>query len=138
MKSQLEALFNNYIDAFESYSLDAARRCYALPCVLTTPDKMLVLTTEQGFSDEFNEIFSSLKQAGFKQVGWRSPSFHDYGNGLISVAIPWHFYNNQSQEFASFIGLYQVSNINNQLRIVSVTSHEQEVKFEQTLTLKTN
>jgi hypothetical protein len=108
MKAAIEQFFNSYIRAFENFDLQGVRQCYVLPCLLTTPDKVLSIESEQAFEQEFSTIFSSLKQAGFAQIGWRKASYYQHSNTLISVAVPWHFYDKNQQEFAAFTGIYQL------------------------------
>ena len=131
----LAKLFDNYFAAFESFDVQAVMRCYTLPCLLATPDKLLLVNDTQEFEREFNEIFTGLKAADFAKVGWRQPSMQAFNNECATVLVPWHFYNKAGEEFANFTGIYQLAKTgaSGLWQIAQVVSHFDVVSFSQPL-----
>lgn len=124
---QLETLFNNYIKSFRSYDLDAVIDCHHFPCTLHTPDKVVLINTAEDCRQEFNDIFTQLKQANTAKIVARKASYTQIKGDLLLVCINWDFIDEQDQIFTDFCAYYHVSvfsSAEQKLSIVNVVSHE--------------
>jgi len=65
---KIEKLFNEYLQAFLCYDLTHVSQCYQIPCTLSTPDKIVVITEPLMFEQEFNAIFEQLQSAKVQTV----------------------------------------------------------------------
>jgi NADH:ubiquinone oxidoreductase subunit C len=104
--------------------------CYHLPCTLNTPDKIVLLESEQALVTEFTDIFAQLKQAQTKDIIGSNASFMQLTPSsspqLILVCIDWDFIDENNQTFADFSAFYHLIDIDGQLKIINVVSHELE------------
>ncbi|NMP31352.1 hypothetical protein HII17_07245 [Thalassotalea sp. M1531] len=137
MQAQLTHLFSSYIGAFASLDVNATKLCYRIPCILSTPDKTLLITTDAEFEQEFSEIFSFLSQntiTGFKAS---NASYQSFGPEQILVSIDWQFLDKNESVIADFCAVYQLTQQANQFKISHVSSIglEQSLSLENQLTL---
>lgn len=121
---QIEALFENYIAAFKSYDLNAVGACYHLPCTLHTPDNLVLVGNEIECQQEFSNIFTQLKQARTIDIIAKKASYQQVSNNLWLVSIDWDFLDSEMQVFADFCAVYHLIEVEGQLKIVNVVSHE--------------
>jgi len=124
---QIETLFNKYLAAFKTYDLDSVIACHHLPCTLHTPDKIVLINSIDDCRQEFNDIFTQLKQANTAKIVAQKASYMAINTGLLLVCIEWEFIDEQDQVFTDFCAYYHVSVVNStkqELAIVNVVSHE--------------
>lgn len=124
---QIENLFNHYLAAFSAYDLDAVVACYHIPCTLHTPDKIVLVNSIDDCRQEFNDIFTQLKQANTTKIVARSASYMSISDDLLFACVDWDFIDEQGQVFADFCAYYHISILNSakqELAIVNVVSHE--------------
>jgi len=124
MNQQLVSLFKEYLSAFERYNIAALKQCYSLPCSLHTPDKIVYLSTEFDFEQEFIDIFTVLQHAKTQNIRITKATYSESINGSIDVCIDWAFINNENEVFADFCAFYHVVAFEKKLKIISVVSHE--------------
>ncbi|WP_114325397.1 hypothetical protein [Candidatus Colwellia aromaticivorans] len=124
---QIENLFDHYLAAFSAYDLDAVVACYHIPCTLHTPDKIVLVNSIDDCRQEFNDIFTQLKQANTAKIVARSASYMSINDDLLLACVDWGFIDEQGQVFADFCAYYHISILNStkqKLAIVNVVSHE--------------
>ncbi len=124
---QIETLFNQYLAAFSAYDLEAVVACYHLPCTLHTPDKIVLVNSIDDCRQEFNNIFTQLKQANTAKIMARRASYMSINDDLLLVCVDWDFIDDQGQVFADFCAYYHISILDGpeqKLSIVNVVSHE--------------
>ncbi len=133
----LQQLFQRYTQAFLQYDIPAVINCYAFPCVLSTPDKMVVLNNTTDAENEFGQIFTWMKQANASQIAVSSASYHLYSDSLAVVNILWKFIDDKAEVLAEFAALYHIHIIEKQAKIMQVVSHETAISVDlaNTLTL---
>lgn len=123
-EQQLKLHFLNYIQAFAQQSIEQVSQCYQLPCVLSTPEKVVVLANEQSLSKEFNGIFSMLKENAIAAFKANNASYENIDENLVLVKIDWQFFDNANNLFTEFSAIYHLSYQENQFKIVNVISHD--------------
>ena len=124
IEKKLQQLFQQYIKAFQHYDLESVVRCYAFPCTLTTPDKVVLLNSADDAKSELSEVFSWMQQDNATKIGVLSASYHQYSSTLVVANIQWQFVNAQAQVIAEFAALYHLDVTSEQAKIVHVVSHE--------------
>jgi hypothetical protein len=124
IESALENLFQQYLTAFKRYDLTTLKQCYQLPCVLHTPDKVAYLGNEELFEQEFLAIFAMLQQAKISDIQMTKATYSKSVHGAVDVCVDWLFYDEQGEVFADFCAFYHITNIAQELKIISVVSHE--------------
>ena len=135
--TKLQQLFRQYQYAFMHYDMDELQQCYHLPCTLNTPDKILLIKSENDFLQEFDAIFTQLKSAQTSNIVAKQCSFEQISQQLYLVCIAWDFIDGHGEVFADFAAIYHVldckHNINeiessairkNTVKIINVVSHE--------------
>ncbi len=135
--TKLQQLFQQYIKAFQQFDLQSVVDCYAFPCTLTTPDKIVLLKSSTDAEDEFTNIFSWMKQDNASQIGVISASYHEYSSNLAVANIHWQFQGEQNQILAEFAALYHIDITGKYAKIMHVVSHEidSSVDLEKKLTI---
>jgi len=124
INQKLVKLFNYYISAFKKYDLAELKQCYALPCTLHMPDKIVYLINDSDFEKEFIDIFTVLKHAKTQDILVTKASYNESFNGSIDVCIDWAFIDDNNEVFADFCAFYHLIVIENKLKIISVVSHD--------------
>ena len=124
IEKKLQQLFKQYIYAFQHFDLGSVVSCYAFPCTLTTPDKIVLLKSSSDAEDEFTNIFSWMKQGNASQIGVLSASYHEYSSSLAVANIHWQFVGDNGQCIAEFAALYHIDISQSQAKIMHVVSHE--------------
>lgn len=137
IENKINALFKAYIAAFKQYDITRVANCYALPCLLSTPDKLLLINNEQQFTLEFDDIFSQLQQANTQAFKITQASYQKLDNHLYLVCIDWAFMNAHQEIFADFSAFYTLSLDNGMLQITQVISHTLEQSKTLTYSLET-
>ncbi|WP_206486381.1 hypothetical protein [Thalassotalea sp. G2M2-11] len=121
---QLTHFIQDYIAGFLHYNLEQVAACYALPCCLSTPDKMLVVQTNAEFTDEFNAIFNQLAEARTQKITVLKASVDNIDDHTILMCIDWAFSDDNDQVFADFSAFYHLNKQLNAYKIISVSSHD--------------
>jgi len=123
---QIEALFERYLMAFKAYDLDGVVACYNLPCTLHTPDKIVLVNSIDNCKQEFNDIFTQLKQGNTAKIIARRASYLSITDNLSLACVDWDFINEQGEVFADFCAYYHMveSEDKQKLKIINVVSHE--------------
>ena len=136
VEQQLKKLFEGYILAFKHYDLKAVQACYHLPCTLHTPDKIAYLDNNESFAQEFKDIFTVLQHANTKRIIATKASYSLSINSSLDVCIDWAFIDNKNEVFADFTAFYYVVEIEQQLKIINVVSHDLSNSVELSLSLE--
>lgn len=138
---QLTRFYQDYIQAFAIANVSAVADCYQLPCVLSTPEKLLLLDSEESFREEFNGIFAMLSEHNITGFKASNASYQHINNALTLVKIDWRFYDQDNQLFSEFTAIYHLSYRQEIYRIVNVISHDMcqiaDLSHELTLTSAT-
>jgi hypothetical protein len=121
---KLEHLFTNYLHYFKEYNLEGVANCYHLPCTLNTPDKVNFLMNEQECQQEFNSIFTQLKEANTSNIVANKSSYQQISEQVFLVNIDWDFFDGNKEVFADFTALYHVLLVDGEFKIFNVISHE--------------
>ena len=121
---KLSCLFNQYVTAFKHYDLSQVSACYHLPCTLHTPDKVILLTELQQCKQVFGDIFSQLQQAKTSDIIVKKASYSRVTSEVLLVSIEWDFIDSQGAVFADFCATYHLIQIKDELKIISVVSHD--------------
>lgn len=122
--AKIISLFRGYITAFKAYKLNDVIACYHLPCTLHTPDKVVLLNNIQESQQEFNDIFSQLKQAKTTNIIATNASYSVITDNVLLVSVDWAFFDEQENIFADFCAVYHLLLIDNEWKIFNVVSHE--------------
>lgn len=120
----IEALFEQYVTAFEQQDIAKTLSCYQLPCTLHTPDKAVLICDVDDFEREFSDIFDVLSQAGIKTFNSAKASFSEVNSDLILACIDWQFFTQDGQLFTDFSAFYHIALVDKQWKIVNVVSQE--------------
>ncbi|QOL25248.1 hypothetical protein LP316_13235 [Thalassotalea sp. LPB0316] len=123
-KNNLGQLFQAYVRAFEHFDVDAAMACYQVPCSLSTPDDLKILSNNSALANEFTDIFGQLQNLGFTRVEAKQASFEPLNSTLVLVIIHWQFFDNNNQMFTDFTALYHLVGQGDKLQISNVISHQ--------------
>ncbi|REL29892.1 hypothetical protein [Thalassotalea euphylliae] len=121
---QLATFYQNYIHAFSTAIITAVAKCYQLPCVLSTPDKVLVLDGEQSFNQEFSGIFAMLAEHNITGFKASNASYQHINEAISLVKIDWRFYDQANNLFSEFSAIYHLSYQQEAYRIINVISHD--------------
>lgn len=138
MNNTLQSFIQGYLKCFKHYDIKALQNFYHLPCTLSTPDKLVQVTTNEKFEQEFLQIFTQLKQANTAQFRFSNISYTKVSNTFITLGGHWIFINDQQETFAEFFACYHLLKENDNIKIVNVISHEVEntVTFAEELVLE--
>ena len=124
LTNKIEHLFNHYLSAFKAYNIDGVSACYHLPCTLSTPDKIVLLTTEEQCQQEFIDIFTQLKANDTANIVAKKASYQKITENLMLACIDWDFIDDNQNVFADFCAYYHLVEVNQTVKIVNVVSHE--------------
>lgn len=129
--TKLIDLLENYISAFKNYDLSKVRHLYQLPCALHTPDKIVYLTNEPAFEQEFIQIFTVLQHANISDIKITKATYNKSINSEIDLSINWVFIDDKGDVFTEFCAFYHLVLVEKQkveqeqqYKIISVVSHE--------------
>jgi len=123
-KKTIEQLFQRYLVAFEQQHMADTQLCYQLPCTLHTPDKVVLIASEEAFQQEFSEIFAVLSQAEVKRFVALKASFSTLSENLILACIDWQFIGANEEVFTDFSAFYHLTLSDGQWKIFNVVSQE--------------
>ena len=126
LSQRIQTLFDQYITGFKNTDLRQVKACYHLPCTLNTPDKIVFIETEQALSQEFENIFTQLKQAKTTNIIGHHASYSVLSPQLILVCVDWDFIDSNGETFADFSAFYHIIDLDGHLKIINVVSHELE------------
>ena len=125
MKTEkIQQLFSDYLHHFLEYDLAGLANCYHLPCTLSTPDKLSFVMNQQDLFEEFTGIFEQLKSAQTSHIVANKASYQQMSDTVFLVSIDWDFFDGNQQVFADFTALYHVVDVEGELKIFNVISHE--------------
>jgi len=137
---QLSNLYKNYIQAFSALNMEAVSHCYQLPCILSTPDKVVLLNNHDEFVTEFNNIFELVRSENIVAFKTSNASFDIINEGLLVVAIDWRFFDDANNLFTEFTAIYHLTSIDENYKIVNVISQDVSqsiaLKYPLTITLE--
>lgn len=136
-KHKLQAFLQGYIQCFREYDLNALKTYYQLPCTLSTPEKLVLVTTDTEFEQEFSQIFTQLQEANTTALSFTDVSYTKITDAVATLGGQWRFICDQKTVFAEFFACYQLIEQNNKITIVNVMSHEidNRVTFSHALAL---
>ena len=137
MKDQLEILFRDYIAAFAQLDIDKVSQCYLMPCMLSTPDKVVLLNSNETFVKEFSQIFNLLKQEEISTFVARAASYDQISESTAVVCIEWQFMTEPNNLFTEFTAIYHLTKSGDKFKIISVVSQDisQSISLSQPLHL---
>ncbi|MFD2166421.1 hypothetical protein ACFSJY_09080 [Thalassotalea euphylliae] len=124
MQTELAVLFSQYIKAFAQCSMAGVKSCYQIPCVMSTPEKLLLLNNEKSFEQEFEQIFSMVRSAKLTAFKVSAASFEEINENTALVAIDWEFIDSTNNVFAQFTAIYHLTNSPSGFKIFNVISHD--------------
>ncbi|MGB0937535.1 MAG: hypothetical protein ACPGTQ_08755 [Colwellia sp.] len=142
MKKTLETFFSNYLNAFKNYDLAAVSNCYAIPCTLNTPEKIVLINNLDSCKKEFDAIFEQLKKERMEEIRVNQSSYMAMSDDLVLTSINWQFVDVDGEVFASFCAVYHISIEKNQntnsCKIINIASHHDEnsIKLSSSFTIK--
>jgi hypothetical protein len=122
IQNYIESFFRRYFVAFCAHDLTAVGTCYHLPCVLTTPEQLLLIDEMTKFEQQFSAIFYQVKHANVVDVKATKASYCQLSTLLVLVCIDWQFIDQQQQVFSHFSAFYTLQIIDEQLKIIQVNS----------------
>lgn len=123
-EQQLKRLYHDYLKAFAQADLTLVQSCYQLPCVLSTPEKVVLLNSSNEFDKEFNAIFAMLKDNKISAFKANNACYQLVDEHLALVAIDWQFFDDANNLFTEFSAIYHLSYQQNHFKIVNVISHD--------------
>ena len=124
MQTELASLFSDYINAFAQCSMAGVKSCYQLPCVMSTPEKLLLINNESSFEQEFDQIFSMVRNSNLTAFKVNAASFEEINQDTALVAIDWEFIDNANNVFTQFTAIYHLTNSPSGFKIFNVISHD--------------
>ncbi|WP_448246413.1 hypothetical protein [Thalassotalea agariperforans] len=122
--AQLLELFQTLAQSLAQSDLAKARNCYHLPCTLSTPDHVMLLTTEAEFSDAYQAIFTQLKDQQFSAFKMLNSTYQKLTQTVFLVNIDWQFFSDDEQLITEFAAIYHVSVIDQQVKIINAVSQD--------------
>lgn len=122
--TKIVTFFKNYLAAFECYDLNKMTRCYHFPCTLHTPDRIVLLSDIKTCEQEIKTIFNQLQQEKSTNIQVKKASYSAITDNLLLANIEWEFIDDKNAIFANFCAIYHLILINNELKIISVVSHD--------------
>ena len=125
IEKQLTQLFQHYIQAFNTFSLEDMLQCCTIPCVLHTPDKVAYLSDEALFINEFSQIFQLLESVDVAKVRPSAASYSEINPNLFIVNVSWAFIDKNNEIYTDFSAFYHIAVQQNEYKITNVISHEQ-------------
>ena len=123
-QTELNKLFSQYISAFSATDIEKVRSCYQLPCILSTPEKVLVINSEEDFEREFTQIFFMLRSNNISGFKASNASFEQVDDNIYLAHLDWQFFDDANNLFTEFAAIYHLSYQNQAYRIISVISHD--------------
>ena len=123
-EQQLIKLYLDYIQAFSRYDIEATTKCYQLPCVMSTPEKVIVLSDTQAFIKEFDAIFTMLRDNNIDGFKASNASYQQIDGNTFIVKIDWQFFENANNLFTEFSAIYHLSYQQEVFKIINVISHD--------------
>lgn len=121
---QIKAFIQGYIKALAVYDSTLIRQYYHLPCTLSTPDNVVLLSDEISFEQEFNKTFTQLKEANITNFKVSNTSYQLVSEQLLLLNIDWQFLQNNDNLFTEFSAIYHIAVIEKELKLVNVISQE--------------
>lgn len=134
---KLSTLFAGYIRAFSTMDMQAVRLCYVLPCTLNTPDKLVLLSNEENFTQEFQQIFSLIRNENISAFKVSNASFDEIAENLVVAAIDWQFLDQANNLFTEFTAIYHLTKVAENFKIINVISQDisQSIELSQSLNI---
>ncbi|MGB1261597.1 MAG: hypothetical protein ACPG52_01700 [Cognaticolwellia sp.] len=123
-KSAIEQLFQRNLKAFQQQNMADIRACYQLPCMLHTPDKVVLIDSDTVFEREFLEIFTVLSHAKVKRFNVLKASFSELSEKLILVCVDWQLIGTNEEVFTDFSAFYHLVLDTDGWKIFNVVSQE--------------
>lgn len=136
IEDKLITLFRRYLSGFRQQDISAVQACYLVPCTLSTPDQMMVISDDKQLTASFIAIFEQLKMADVCQIKALAFSYSQVDSQILLVCIDWAFIDNQGEIFTDFSAFYHLVITEDNYRIFSVNS--QELSQSQVLSKKIN
>jgi hypothetical protein len=123
-KKNIERLFQRYLVAFHQQNMVDMQLCYQLPCMLHTPDKVVLIASDRVFEEEFSAIFSVLRDAKIKRFVALKACFSKLNENLILACVDWQFIGPNDEVFTDFSAFYHLTLSEGQWKIFNVVSQE--------------
>ena len=123
LKESIESFFSNYQINFEKLDLNLVRNYYVLPTQMSMIGRFTVFNTDEEFNLEFKPMFEALKLSGFKRAKFQNRSYSKLNSDHVLVSMGWKFYDHEDVDLSEFASIYNMKNINNEWKIISVILH---------------
>ena len=138
LNKTLGKFFRDYSAALANYSIDDLAKFYHTPCLLSSPDNLVLLNTAQAFKQNFSATLASLSAANVCAFKALDTCYQIINPSLILVNIIWQFFDHKQFLFTEFSATYQLVNQNDKWQIVQVISQdiEQALALENPFTLQ--
>lgn len=134
----LGCFFYDYLTAITEQNIAALFACYTLPCTLSSPEKLVLLTNEETFNAEFTDIFKLLTNANVSAIKLLNTCYQAINEHCYLVNINWQFLAEHQQIFSEFCAVYHLSVVNQQVKIINVISQDvtQQLLLPNQLTIR--
>ena len=134
----LSVFFQHYVSAFTAQHTETLVNCYQIPCTLSSPDNVVLISTEKQLIETLVDANSQINQANIAGVKLLDSSYQSLSDDLFLVNIGWQLLTQDNQVYTEFCAIYYVAVINNKLKIININSQElsQSLNLANTLTLK--
>ena len=128
----LATLYQRYIQAFAQLDIEAVKQCYLMPCTLSTPDKVVLLDSDDKFNQEFTQIFKLISAENITAFKTSNASYDVITPSVIVAAIDWQFLTNANNVFTEFTAIYHLTKQGDDIKIINVISQD----VSQSITLR--
>ncbi|XQW86518.1 hypothetical protein ACOYR1_07295 [Thalassotalea piscium] len=124
LKQRLQRFCQGYVQCFKHYDIKTLQNYYQIPCTLSMPDNLILVSSEKIFEQEFLQIYTQLKDAGTTDFSFSDISYTQVNESLTLLGGKWRFFNSEQEIFAEFFACYHLFQEENKIIIVNVMSHE--------------
>ncbi len=132
ISNTLASLYQRYIQAFAQLDIDAVKQCYLMPCTLNTPDKVVLLDSDDKFNQEFAQIFAVIQAENIVGFKTSNASYDVVSPSVIVAAIDWQFLTSANTLFTEFTAIYHLTKQGDDIKIINVISQD----VSQSITLR--
>ena len=123
INGEITALFDEVAAAFGALDLARFLRCYRLPSLAVTADRIGVLDTDEAFASYFQPAMDRLRALGFARSVHAGMRIHRQGSRLALASMRWTRYRADGGEIEQLGATYSVHHDTDGWKIVMLTAH---------------